>query len=88
MQAGIPGAVPFRVTPAGAVELTVFQASASGSAVTLNLQRVRRESRAEQAASALRDYILANNVPLGSRLPAEPALAHQLGVSRNVLRKQ
>lgn len=51
------------------------------------LRSLARESLAEQAAAALRDYILANRLARGTRLPAEPVLAEQLGVSRNVLRQ-
>lgn len=51
------------------------------------LRSLARESLAEQAAAALRDYIVANKLARGTRLPPEPALAQQLGVSRNVLRQ-
>ncbi|MBO0707018.1 MAG: FadR family transcriptional regulator [Candidatus Dormibacteraeota bacterium] len=51
------------------------------------LRSIARESLAEQAAAALRDYIIANRLAAGTRLPAEPVLAAQLGVSRNVLRQ-
>ncbi|MGH7918615.1 MAG: FadR/GntR family transcriptional regulator [Candidatus Dormibacteraceae bacterium] len=54
---------------------------------TQPLRAISRESLAEQAATALRDYILANQLAPGHRLPAEPVLAAQLGVSRNVLRQ-
>ncbi len=51
------------------------------------LRSIARETLAEQAAAALRDYIVANKLARGTRLPAEPVLAQQLGVSRNVLRQ-
>ncbi|MBO0701673.1 MAG: FadR family transcriptional regulator [Candidatus Dormibacteraeota bacterium] len=51
------------------------------------LRSIARGSLAEQAAAALRDYIVANKLARGTRLPAESVLAQQLGVSRNVLRQ-
>lgn len=51
------------------------------------LRSLARESLAEQAAAALRDFIISNRLAPGTRLPAEPILAQQLGVSRNVLRQ-
>ncbi len=51
------------------------------------LRSIARESLAEQAAAALRDYIVANRLERGTQLPAETVLAQQLGVSRNVLRQ-
>jgi len=57
------------------------------SPTTTPLRSLARESLAEQAAAALRDYIVANKLARGTRLPAEPELAQRLGVSRNVLRQ-
>ncbi|MDR3084046.1 MAG: GntR family transcriptional regulator [Streptomyces sp.] len=51
------------------------------------LRSIPRESLAEQAAAALRDYIVANQLATGTQLPAETILAQQLGVSRNILRQ-
>jgi GntR family transcriptional repressor for pyruvate dehydrogenase complex len=52
-----------------------------------SLQVVSRERLTERAAAALREYILANRLAPGTRLPPEPSLAASLGVSRNVLRQ-
>ncbi|MGW5360782.1 FadR/GntR family transcriptional regulator [Actinopolymorpha pittospori] len=51
------------------------------------LQGVSRTRLTDQTAAALREYILSNNLPPGTRLPSEPKLAAALGVSRNVLRQ-
>ena len=51
------------------------------------LRAVPRERLTERAATALREYIVANRLAPGTRLPPEPSLADSLGVSRNVLRQ-
>jgi GntR family transcriptional regulator, transcriptional repressor for pyruvate dehydrogenase complex len=51
------------------------------------LRVVSRNRLTDQTAAALREYIVANQLAPGTRLPAEPSLAASLGVSRNVLRQ-
>lgn len=51
------------------------------------LHAVSRERLTERAAAVLREYIVANRLAPGTRLPPEPSLADSLGVSRNVLRQ-
>jgi len=51
------------------------------------MRPVSRERLTDQTAAALREYVLANNLAPGTRLPAEAELARSLGVSRNVLRQ-
>jgi GntR family transcriptional regulator, transcriptional repressor for pyruvate dehydrogenase complex len=51
------------------------------------LRVVSRNRLSDQTAAALREYIVANQLAPGTRLPAEPSLAASLGVSRNVLRQ-
>jgi len=47
----------------------------------------RRISRSDDALAKLRAYLIGNNQPLNSRLPAERELAVELGVSRAALRE-
>lgn len=51
------------------------------------LQPVSRERLTDQTAAALREYVLANRLTPGTRLPPETVLAARFGVSRNVLRQ-
>lgn len=51
------------------------------------MRPVSRERLTDQTAAALREYVLANHLAPGTRLPAEGELASSLGVSRNVLRQ-
>lgn len=51
------------------------------------LRLVSRKRLTDQAAAALREYILTNRLAPGTRLPPETSLAGSLGVSRNVLRQ-
>jgi GntR family transcriptional repressor for pyruvate dehydrogenase complex len=51
------------------------------------LQPVSRERLTDQTATALREYVLANRLAPGTRLPPETTLAARFGVSRNVLRQ-
>jgi GntR family transcriptional regulator, transcriptional repressor for pyruvate dehydrogenase complex len=51
------------------------------------LRVVSRERLADRTGAALREYIIANHLAPGTRLPAETSLATSLGVSRNVLRQ-
>jgi DNA-binding GntR family transcriptional regulator len=48
--------------------------------------QLRRESTAQQVASALRELIVTGGLPSGAHL-REAALAQQLGVSRNTVRE-
>jgi GntR family transcriptional repressor for pyruvate dehydrogenase complex len=52
-----------------------------------SIRTVSRERLADQTADALREYVIANRLEPGTRLPAETVLADALGVSRNVLRQ-
>jgi GntR family transcriptional regulator, transcriptional repressor for pyruvate dehydrogenase complex len=52
-----------------------------------SIRSVSRERLADQTADALREYVIANRLKPGTRLPAETVLADALGVSRNVLRQ-
>ena len=51
------------------------------------MRAVSRERLTDQTATALREYVVANHLAPGTRLPAETELAGSLGVSRNVLRQ-
>jgi GntR family transcriptional regulator, transcriptional repressor for pyruvate dehydrogenase complex len=51
------------------------------------LRLVSRGRLADQTAAALREYIVANRLAPGTRLPSETSLAASLGISRNVLRQ-
>jgi|SRR5882757_2108004 len=59
----------------------------SHSFPSAGLPVVSRKRLTDQTAAALREYILANRLAPGTRLPAETSLAGSLGVSRNVLRQ-
>lgn len=54
---------------------------------TSSLRTVSRERLTDQTAAALREYILANALAAGTKLPPETTPASTLGVSRNVLRQ-
>ena len=47
---------------------------------------IKRETLADQMASAITDLILSGSIEPGSALPTEPRLAEQYGVSRSVVR--
>ena len=47
---------------------------------------VKKETLAEQVATAIKEAILAGDWPAGDALPTEPQLAEQFGVSRAVVR--
>ena len=47
---------------------------------------IKRETLADQMASAITDLILSGSIGPGSALPTEPRLAEQYGVSRSVVR--
>lgn len=51
------------------------------------LHTLRRERLLDRATEAIKDYILANRLSDGDRLPSETELARSLGVSRNVIRQ-
>lgn len=51
------------------------------------LKALPRERLIDRAAEAIKDYILANQLSSGDRLPSEAELARSLGVSRNVIRQ-
>jgi GntR family transcriptional repressor for pyruvate dehydrogenase complex len=51
------------------------------------LKTLRRERLLDRATEAIKDYILANRLSGGDRLPSEAELARSLGVSRNVIRQ-
>lgn len=51
------------------------------------LRALGRERLIDRAATAIKDYILANRLNGGDRLPSESELARALGVSRNVIRQ-
>jgi GntR family transcriptional repressor for pyruvate dehydrogenase complex len=59
----------------------------SPSLDSTSLRSVSRERLADQTAAALREFVIANHLAPGTRLPAETTLASSLGVSRNVLRQ-
>lgn len=60
--------------------------SVNGNA-TEPLKTLRRERLIDRATEAIKDYILANHLTGGNRLPSETELARSLGVSRNVIRQ-
>ncbi len=49
--------------------------------------QVRKQSTLEGAVEAIRTYIIGNRQNAGAVLPSEPALAAELGISRNILRE-
>lgn len=51
------------------------------------LHALPRERLIDRAVEAIKDYILANELASGDRLPSETQLAESLGVSRNVVRQ-
>lgn len=51
------------------------------------LRALPRERLIDRATEAIKDYILANALKGGDRLPSEQDLARSLGVSRNVVRQ-
>lgn len=51
------------------------------------LKTLPRERLIDRATEAIKDYILANRLSSGDRLPSEAELARSLGVSRNVIRQ-
>lgn len=51
------------------------------------LPSLRRSPLAELAVRQLREQLLAGRWPVGTRLPAEPELAEQLGIGRSTLRE-
>jgi GntR family transcriptional repressor for pyruvate dehydrogenase complex len=51
------------------------------------VSEVRHMSLTDKAIERIRELILSGRLPPGSRLPAEPSLAAQLGVSRNLMRE-
>jgi GntR family transcriptional repressor for pyruvate dehydrogenase complex len=48
---------------------------------------VRQVSLTDRAIEHIRELILSGRLPPGSRLPSEPGLAAQLGISRNLMRE-
>lgn len=48
---------------------------------------VKKSGLADQATNRLRDYIINNNLKAGDLLPGEIELAHELGVSRTIIRE-
>ena len=59
----------------------------SVGAVPRPLRTLGRERLIDRAVEAIKDYILANELQGGDRLPSEQDLARALGVSRNVVRQ-
>jgi|SRR5579875_1271717 GntR family transcriptional repressor for pyruvate dehydrogenase complex len=51
------------------------------------LRALPRARLIDRAAEAIKDYVLANHLRRGDRLPSEAELARSLGVSRNVIRQ-
>jgi DNA-binding FadR family transcriptional regulator len=51
------------------------------------LRALPRERLIDRATEAIKDFILANELKGGDRLPSEQELARSLGVSRNVVRQ-
>lgn len=51
------------------------------------IRSVTRSRLADQTTEAPREYVTVNRSKLGARVPAEPILAENLGVSRHVLRQ-
>lgn len=56
-------------------------------AIVQPLQTLGRERLLDRAVAAIKDYILANRLNGGDRLPSEMDLARSLAVSRNVVRQ-
>ncbi|MCL4499371.1 MAG: GntR family transcriptional regulator [Chloroflexi bacterium] len=52
-----------------------------------SLGALPRERLIDRATEAIKDYILANRLEGGARLPSEQELATSLGVSRNIIRQ-
>ena len=63
------------------------QATATTSAVAATFAPVRSARAFEEIASQIRNELASGRLKVGSRLPAERALAVQFGVSRNTLRE-
>ncbi len=59
----------------------------SGSDGPTELTALPRERLIDRATEAIKDYIIANGLQSGDRLPTEQELAQRLGVSRNVIRQ-
>jgi DNA-binding FadR family transcriptional regulator len=55
--------------------------------VAVALATTRRAGLVEQVIGQLRESVLAEEWPVGSRIPTEPELAAQLGVGRNTVRE-
>lgn len=55
--------------------------------VSQTLRTLPRDRLIDRATEAIKDYILANGLKGGDRLPSEQELARALGVSRNVVRQ-
>jgi len=53
----------------------------------VNLKQAKRSSLTEQVAEQLQHLIESGAWPVGTRIPAEPELVEQLGVSRNTIRE-
>ncbi|SHE09712.1 Pyruvate dehydrogenase complex repressor [Chlamydia abortus] len=53
----------------------------------LKLQQPTRLTLSQQVAAQLEELISSGKWPVGSRIPAEPELVNQLGVSRNTIRE-
>lgn len=51
------------------------------------MSEVRQMSLTDKAIEHIRELIMSGQLPPGSRLPSEPGLAAQLGVSRNLTRE-
>ncbi|RLC69371.1 MAG: transcriptional regulator LldR, partial [Chloroflexi bacterium] len=51
------------------------------------MKPLNKISLTEQAAEAIKRWILTNHFQVGERLPAERQLCETLGISRNVLRE-
>lgn len=48
---------------------------------------IKRQSTLDGAITAIRGYIIDNQLPVGAALPTEMRLADELGISRNILRE-
>ena len=53
----------------------------------MSLSHPRRSGLCEQVIAALRAQIVSGEWPVGSRIPTEPELVHELGVARNTVRE-